>query len=72
MQYRQLGRTDLTVSTVCLGCWALVGDGTWGEQDRDASRAAIHAALSFARRLIGLLAGRARKLNQLLGHVVGN
>lgn len=45
MQYRNLGRTDLKVSTVCMGCWAIVGDFTWGQQDEKDAFAAIHAAL---------------------------
>ncbi|MBI3920057.1 MAG: aldo/keto reductase [Armatimonadetes bacterium] len=45
MQYRNLGRTDLKVSTVCMGCWAIVGDFTWGQQDEGDALAAIHAAL---------------------------
>ena len=45
MEYRRLGQTDMHVSTICLGCWALIGGPTWGEQDRDESAAAIHAAL---------------------------
>jgi len=47
MQYRTLGRTDIEVSAVCLGCWALVGQAgdTWGEQDRDESRRTVRAAL---------------------------
>jgi len=45
MQYRRLGRTDITVSAVAMGCWAIVGDSTWGPQDERDSIAAIHAAL---------------------------
>lgn len=45
MKYRNLGRTDIQVSTVCLGCWSLIGDFTWGDQDEADSVAAIHASL---------------------------
>lgn len=45
MQYRVLGKTDLQVSTVCMGCWAIVGDFTWGKQDESDAIAAIHASL---------------------------
>jgi aryl-alcohol dehydrogenase-like predicted oxidoreductase len=51
MEFRRLGNTDIEVSTVCQGCWALVGGGTWGEQDRDQSvrtiRAALDAGINF-------------------------
>ncbi|MFW6060296.1 MAG: aldo/keto reductase [Phycisphaeraceae bacterium] len=51
MQYRTLGRTDIEVSTVAMGCWAIVGDGTWGPQDEqdaiDAIRAALDAGITF-------------------------
>jgi len=33
MKYKQLGNSQLKVSTVSMGCWAIVGDNTWGEQD---------------------------------------
>lgn len=42
---RRLGRTDLAVSPVAMGCWAIVGDATWGAQDERDSIAAVHAAL---------------------------
>ena len=45
MKYRKLGQTDITVSVVAMGCWAIVGDATWGPQDKADSIAAIRAAL---------------------------
>ena len=42
---RRLGRTDIRVSPVAMGCWAIVGDATWGQQDERDAIAAIHAAL---------------------------
>jgi len=51
MQYRTLGNTEFRVSTVALGCWAIVGDETWGPQDEQTSldtlRAAIDAGVNF-------------------------
>lgn len=51
MQYRNLGRTDIRVSTVAMGCWAIVGDATWGDQDEqealDTIRAAVDAGINF-------------------------
>jgi aryl-alcohol dehydrogenase-like predicted oxidoreductase len=45
MHYRYLGRSEVEVSTVAMGCWAIVGDATWGEQDERDALAAIDAAL---------------------------
>jgi aryl-alcohol dehydrogenase-like predicted oxidoreductase len=44
MQTRRLGESDLEVSAVALGCWALVGGFNWGPQDRQESRATLRAA----------------------------
>ena len=43
MQYQQLGRTDLTVSRIGFGAWAIGGD--WGTVDDEQSMAAMHAAI---------------------------
>jgi aryl-alcohol dehydrogenase-like predicted oxidoreductase len=43
MEYRQLGRTDLTVSTVSFGAWAI--GGAWGTVDDEQSMLALHAAV---------------------------
>ena len=48
MQYRRLGTTDLEISRVGLGAWAMGGGGWrhgWGAQDEADSVAAIHAAI---------------------------
>jgi len=45
MQYTELPGTGLRVSRVAMGCWALSGDFTWGEQDEAEAVAAVHAAL---------------------------
>jgi aryl-alcohol dehydrogenase-like predicted oxidoreductase len=45
MQYRTLGQTDLQVSVVAMGCWAIVGGFNWGPQDESDSLATIRAAL---------------------------
>lgn len=44
MRFRKLGESDLEVSTVCCGCWAIVGGFNWGEQDQQDSLAALRAA----------------------------
>lgn len=52
--YRKLGRSDLTVSAMGLGCWAiggpwnwLDGQGGWGNVDDNESIRAIHTALDL-------------------------
>lgn len=45
MQYRKLGRTDISVSAIALGCWPFAGGEVWGAQDDDVSIATIRAAL---------------------------
>jgi len=42
---KRLGKTDLEVSPLALGCWAFAGDANWGPQDDEASIRTIHAAL---------------------------
>ncbi len=43
MDYRQLGRTDMTVSAISFGAWAI--GGSWGAVDDEASMKALHAAV---------------------------
>lgn len=45
MDYRPLGNTDITISAVVLGCWALADDSNWGDQDEAESRSTLRAAL---------------------------
>ena len=45
MEYRRLGGTDLTVSAIAMGCWALAGGATWGPQEESRSIETVHAAL---------------------------
>ena len=45
MKYTQLGKTEMKVSTMSLGCWAFAGGDLWGEQDDADSIATVHAAL---------------------------
>ncbi len=47
MDYRKLGRSNLEVSTICMGCWALAGGALWGEQDEKAAVDALHLALDL-------------------------
>jgi myo-inositol catabolism protein IolS len=45
MKYRRLGKTEITVSAVAVGCWAFAGGSTWGPQDEVDSIATVRAAL---------------------------
>lgn len=45
MIYNTLGKTDITVAAIAMGCWAIVGDETWGPQDEELAIATIRSAL---------------------------
>lgn len=44
MEYRRLGRSDLEVSVISLGCWPFSG-GEWGDVSDDESIATVHWCL---------------------------
>ncbi len=44
MQYRRLAKTEMDVSVLSFGCWAIVGGFNWGPQDENDSIAALQAA----------------------------
>jgi aryl-alcohol dehydrogenase-like predicted oxidoreductase len=45
MQYTRLGKSDITVSRIAMGCWAIAGGLVWGEQDDKDAIETIGAAL---------------------------
>ena len=51
MRYTQLPGTEIRVSVIAMGCWALAGDMTWGDQSDtdsiDAARAALDVGINF-------------------------
>ena len=47
MQYCTLGRSNLSVSRVALGCWAFAGGPYWGDRDEKQSIEIIRAALDW-------------------------
>jgi aryl-alcohol dehydrogenase-like predicted oxidoreductase len=50
MQYRTLGRTGMSVSTISLGAWAI--GGSWGTVDDEESMRTLHAAVDSGVNLI--------------------
>src|SRR6266566_7652371 len=59
MKAKQLGNSDLFITPVGFGAWAIGGSGwefAWGAQDDNASIAAIHRALKLG--LTGLIPRR--------------
>lgn len=52
MQYRKLGSSDLNVSAVALGTWAVGGGPWWGDSDDQESIRAIQAAIDAGVTLI--------------------
>src|SRR5687768_13364772 len=55
MQYRELGRTGMTVSDIGFGAWAI--GGSWGPQNEQDSVAALHKALALGVTFIDTAAG---------------
>jgi aryl-alcohol dehydrogenase-like predicted oxidoreductase len=45
MEYRKLGTSDLDVSVITMGCWALAGGRVWGDQDEAAAINALRTAV---------------------------
>ncbi len=52
MEYRKLGSSEIKVSAVALGAWAIGGGPFWGESDDNESIRAIHAALDVGINII--------------------
>jgi len=81
LQFRQLGTSGISVSTVCLGLWNIVGDETWGAQDETDAIQAIETALEsgitfldtaesygngYSEELLGRVLGKARRKEVVL------
>ena len=45
MKYNKLGKTDINVSVMALGCWPFGGIETWGDQDDADSIETVHVVL---------------------------
>lgn len=55
MNYRRLGKTNINVSEISFGAWAI--GGSWGPQDEKDSIAALHKALNLGVNFIDTAAG---------------
>lgn len=66
MQMKTLAHTDLEISVLGFGCWAIVGGFNWGPQDETDSLAALRAAfesgINFFDTAEGYGGGRSEKL----------
>ena len=45
MQQKKLGKSDVSVSSIGLGCWAFGGGTYWGKQSQEDVNETVHAAL---------------------------
>ncbi|GAB4564505.1 MAG: aldo/keto reductase [Anaerolineae bacterium] len=66
MEYRRLGRTDIEVSVIAMGCWGLAGGGTWGPQDEEESIATVLAALEAGINFFDTAEGYGRGLSETI------
>jgi len=54
MLYRRLGQSDLEVSVITMGCWAIAGDRFWGPQDEGDAIGALRMAVECGINLIDI------------------
>jgi aryl-alcohol dehydrogenase-like predicted oxidoreductase len=64
LKRRKLGRSDVEVSVLALGCWALAGGAGWGDQDEGEAIATIHAALDHGINHLDTAEGYGRGLSE--------
>ncbi len=73
MRYTRLGKTDLHVSLLALGCWPFAGGSVWGAQNRDDAFATVHAALDAGINLFDTAhAYEAGESERILGAALGH
>jgi myo-inositol catabolism protein IolS len=70
MQYRKLGQTGFDVSVVAMGCWAIAGDQTWGEQDQSDIQPTVDAAIDAGVNLFDTAPGYGQS-EAILGKALG-
>lgn len=66
MEHRRLGQTEIMVSALGMGCWALAGDATWGRQDETESIATVRAALDAGVNLFDTAEGYGQGASELI------
>lgn len=52
MRYRKLGKTDIDISIISIGAWAIGGDSNWGTSDDAISIKTIHKAYDMGINLL--------------------
>ena len=66
MEYRKLGKSNLDISVITMGCWAIAGGSLWGPQDESDAIGALHTAvdvgINFFDSAEGYGAGRSEEL----------
>ncbi len=73
MKYTRLGKTDLHVSLLALGCWPFAGGSVWGAQNRQDAFGAVHAALDVGINLFDTAyAYEAGESERVLGAALGH
>ena len=73
MRYTRLGKTDLHVSLLALGCWPFAGGSVWGAQNREDAFATVHAALDAGINLFDTAyAYEAGESERILGAALGH
>ncbi len=71
MEFRKLGRTDVDVSALALGCWPFSGGTVWGYQSERSSIATVHAALDAGINLFDTAVGYAGS-ERILGQALSD
>ncbi len=72
MQYRMLGQTDIAISTVGVGFWAVADPAMWGAQDEQDAIAAVQAALDLGMNFFDTAEGYGDgHSEELLGRALG-
>ena len=72
MEYRKLAGGQLEVSMICLGCWAMVGDATWGPQEKADAIAAIRCSVEAGVNFLDTAEGYGNGASErLIGEAIG-